>query len=101
MIDLASPYWMIRQFGFDSFEDVASAASNSTWKKKMTKWMTDFINYAETHYGDRIEDSERNRIHDAWIGLNKDAYPVFGTTCNFAHAMQVTQVFPINITCLG
>ena len=55
MIDLASPYWMIRQFGFDSFEDVSSAASNRTWKKKMTKWMTDFINYAEAHYGDRIE----------------------------------------------
>ena len=42
------------------------------------------------YYGDRIDDMERNRIHDAWIGLNKDAYPVFGTTCNFAHAMQVT-----------
>ena len=42
------------------------------------------------YYGDRIADNERNRVHDAWIGLNKDAYPVFGTTCNFAHAMQVT-----------
>ncbi|MBR5002151.1 MAG: alpha-galactosidase, partial [Bacteroidaceae bacterium] len=42
------------------------------------------------YYGDRIDDMERNRIHEAWIGLNKDAYPVFGTTCNFAHAMQVT-----------
>ena len=42
------------------------------------------------YYGDRIESDERGNIHAAWVGLNRDAYPVFGTTCIFTNAMQVT-----------
>ncbi|MBQ2978699.1 MAG: alpha-galactosidase [Bacteroidaceae bacterium] len=42
------------------------------------------------YYGDRIGEEERNNIHEAWVGLNRDAYPVFGTTCIFTNAMQVT-----------
>ena len=42
------------------------------------------------YYGDRIGSDECNNIHEAWIGLNRDAYPVFGTTSIFSNAMQVT-----------
>ena len=42
------------------------------------------------YYGDRIDESECNNIHEAWVGLNRDAYPTFGSTCIYSQAMQAT-----------
>ena len=54
MVDLDSPFWMIRRFRFDAFSDVSSAVSNPDWMKLTLRWMKDFITYAEAHDGDRI-----------------------------------------------
>ncbi len=42
------------------------------------------------YYGDRIESDQCNHVHDAWVGLNRHAYPVFGTSTNVISGMQVT-----------
>ena len=54
MVDLDSPFWMIRRFKFDAFSDISTAVSNPNWVKMTLRWMKDFITYAEAHYGDRI-----------------------------------------------
>ena len=54
MIDLNTPYWLTRKIQPDSYQDVASAASDPRWIKVTLRWMKDFITYAEAHYGDRI-----------------------------------------------
>ena len=40
------------------------------------------------YYGDKLEDNNYQQIFDTWNGLNKPAYPVFGSTCNEATALQ-------------
>ena len=54
MVDLDSPFWMIRRFKFDAYSDISTAVSNPNWMKMTLRWMKDFITYAEAHYGDRI-----------------------------------------------
>lgn len=41
------------------------------------------------YYGDKIAESEINRLHDTWIGMNRPAYPVFGTETIGSTALQV------------
>lgn len=43
-----------------------------------------------SYYGDRLPDNKGyQQIYDTWNGLNRPAYPVFGTTCNEETALQV------------
>lgn len=41
------------------------------------------------YYGDRITPGQINQIHDAWVGLNRPAYPAFGMDCTRSYAIQV------------
>ena len=41
------------------------------------------------YYGERIDESEIHQIHDAWDGLNKEAYPAFGKKIYEPSALQV------------
>ena len=54
MIDLNTPYWLIRKLSVDSFSDISHAASNPGWIKMTREWMLDFIAYAEKKWGSRI-----------------------------------------------
>lgn len=42
-----------------------------------------------SYYGDKLPDNGFQQIYDTWNGLNRPAYPVFGTTCNEETALQV------------
>lgn len=55
MIDLNTPDWLTRRFALDSFADVSHAAADPNWIKITTQWMSDFIDYSEKKYGDKIE----------------------------------------------
>ena len=39
-------------------------------------------------FGDRIEENQIHQIHDAWDGLNRTAYPTFGSPANQLFALQ-------------
>ena len=54
MIDLNTPYWATHRFWLDSFTDVTHAACDAEWVSETKKWMLDFIDYAESRWGDRI-----------------------------------------------
>lgn len=41
------------------------------------------------YYGDKINSKQINQIHDAWIGLNRPAYPAFGSESNRLSALQI------------
>lgn len=41
------------------------------------------------YYGDKLSEDDYHQIFETWNGLNKPAYPVFGSTCNEATALQV------------
>lgn len=55
LIDLNTPYWLTRKFGFDSFAAISHAASDPDWIRITKQWMTDFINYSEKKYGAQID----------------------------------------------
>ena len=40
------------------------------------------------YFGDRIEENQIHQIHDAWDGLNRTAYPTFGSPANQLFALQ-------------
>lgn len=54
MIDLNTPYWATHKFWLDSFTDVSHAACDPAWIEKTSRWMLDFIAYAEKTWGSRI-----------------------------------------------
>jgi len=54
MIDLNTPYWLMRKFAMDSFADISHMAADPQWIKITTEWMLDFIDYSEKKYGDKI-----------------------------------------------
>lgn len=41
------------------------------------------------YYGDKITPDQINQIHDIWAGLNRPAYPTFGSEYSSATALQV------------
>ena len=41
------------------------------------------------YYGDKITPDQINQIHDIWAGLNRPAYPTFGSENSSATALQV------------
>ncbi|NDV80404.1 alpha-galactosidase [Bacteroides sp. 51] len=42
-----------------------------------------------SYYGDKITPAQIGQVHDAWIGMNRPAYPAFGMDCTRSHALQV------------
>ena len=40
------------------------------------------------YFGDRIEENQIHQIHDAWDGINRTAYPTFGSPANQLFALQ-------------
>lgn len=40
------------------------------------------------YFGDKISENQINQIHDAWDGLNRPVYPIFGSESSLAYAMQ-------------
>ncbi len=54
MVDLNTPYWLTRQFAYDSFSEISMAASDKKWIEITTEWMIDFLDYSEGKYGDKI-----------------------------------------------
>ena len=55
LIDLNTPYWLTRKLAYDSFDAVSHAASDPRWIQITTEWMSDFIEYSEKEYGDKIQ----------------------------------------------
>lgn len=44
------------------------------------------------YYGDKITTDQINQIHDIWAGLNRPAYPTFGSEYSSATALQVVHL---------
>lgn len=55
MIDLNTPWWLTRQLAYDSFDVISHAAADEQWREATTRWLLDFLNYAEEKYADRID----------------------------------------------
>ena len=54
LIDLNMPGWFARKCGYDSFAEIARAASDPEWRRITAEWMEAMLTYAERKYGERI-----------------------------------------------
>jgi len=57
MVDLNSPAWLEHQLivGGDSFNNLGKSVHNKRWLESTTKYLKDFLQYAEDKYADRIQ----------------------------------------------
>lgn len=55
IIDLNTPPWVVRKFWDDSFHHITHLACDPLWRVFTSRWLRDFIAYAEKHHGDRID----------------------------------------------